>query len=292
MPLSPDNRVRRSLLFVPGDKPDRVQKATTLPTDAVIIDLEDGVDPKRKQKARECTFAVMPTLDLGRRELAVRINAAESEYFSDDLAALATCSRKPDIVIVPKVDFAASLVRVSRELALRGVRCSLLPCVETARGVLGAAEIGAACVENIGLLFGGHDLAAELGSSPGWETLLFGRSRVAIAAAAARIGAIDTVWSDLADLDGLAGECGRVRRLGYSGKAAIHPRQLEVINAAFSPSEEELAWARRVAEAAGVHGSGAFPLDGKMIDKPTVEAALRTLSIGKRLVNRPSADYC
>ena len=236
-------RPRRSLLFTPGDRARCVRKAATLATDVVIVDLEDSVHPGQKEAARQETGAVLAEIDFGGREVALRVNAWGSAYFEDDVAALACYSRKPDLVVIPKVDSSAGLLAVSDALERRGIQCGLIPCIESAAGVLAAAEIARSAAPIAGLMLGGHDLVAVLGVAYSWEALLFARGQVLFSAVAASIDPIDTVWTDLTDEAGLAAVCGRARRLGYVGTAAIHPKQLALINDTFSPTPEEMAWA-------------------------------------------------
>ena len=267
--------IRRSLLFVPGDRPDRIRKAATLPADVIIIDLEDGVDASRKDEARRNTATLLAEVDFAERETAVRINPIHSPFHADDTRALSDFPRKPDLIVVSKVETPGELVALNDA---SWADCQWIPCIESAQSVLNAAAIARASPNMVGLLFGGHDLAADLGTVACWEPLLFARSQVLLAAAAAGIEAFDAPWIDLADQDGLVEECFRARGLGYVGKAAIHPQQLESINGCFSPSADEMAWAQQVVAAAGLSGSGAIRVNGKMVDLAMVRSARKTLT--------------
>lgn len=275
-------RPRRSLLFVPADRPDRVRKAAGLPVDAVIIDWEDGVDPSRRAEARLRAAESCAEVNFGHREVVLRVNSPSSPYHKDDLEALLRFPQPPDTVMVPKVDTPDELTAVASVLEQGGLSCRLIPCVETAIGVLAAPHIARASDRNVGLMFGGYDFSADIGAAFAWEPLLFARSQVVLAAVAARIDPLDTPWGDFSDATGLIEASTKARELGYIGKTAIHPNQVAVINAAFSPSPDELTAAQRIVAAAEAHGFGAINVDGKMVDMAVVRVAERTLAVARR----------
>lgn len=262
-------RPRRSLLFVPCDRPDRVRKAASLACDAVILDLEDGVDSGRKREARGNARQALETVDFGPRQVILRINGPDSDLMREDLDALAGFRRLPDFLMVPKVEAPLHLA----------AGCPVIPTVESAAGILAAPAIARG---QAALMFGAFDFAASIGAAPEWEPLLAARSQVVVAAAAAGIDAIDSPWGDLADLDGLRESCVRARRMGFAGKGAIHPSHLDVINSAFSPTDEELTLARRIVRAADEQGEGAIRLDGRMVDRAVVRIARRTVAAAQR----------
>ncbi|RME51401.1 MAG: CoA ester lyase [Caldilineae bacterium] len=279
---------RRSLLFMPGDSARKIEKATSLPADCIIADLEDGVALNRKQAARDTVVEAFSTLDFGPRERLIRINPVDSALWEEDLRQ--TIQVHPDGYVVPKVQYGDQVRTLSLMLAaleeaqgwpVGAIRLLLL--VETALGVMNLAEIARADRRVTALLFGAEDLAGDMGARrtrDGWE-ILYARSALVTAAAAYGLQAIDTVFVDLTDLEGLAEECRFVRNLGYTGKLAIHPRQVEVINDAFTPSPEEVEAARRLIAAFEAHqasGTGAFELDGRMVDMPMVRAARKVLA--------------
>ena len=281
-------RVRRSLLFMPGDSLRKIEKATRLPTDSIIMDLEDGVAFSRKAEARAAVVEAMRTLDFGGRERLVRINPIGSGLETADLEAVV--AGQPDGLVIPKVESAAQVQWISQALASAeqahawaagAVR--LLVIVETAMGVMNVREIAAADDRVDGLMFGAEDLAGDIGATrttEGWE-VFYARSAVVTAAAAYRRQAIDTVFVDLADVEGLRRECERAMQMGYTGKMAIHPRQVEVINAAFTPTAEAVAQAQRLIEAyvqQQAAGAGAFAYEGKMVDMPLIRAAEHVLA--------------
>lgn len=292
MPNSQPLSIRRSLLFMPGDSPRKIEKATTLGADSIIADLEDAVVFSQKQAARETVAACFARLDFGGSERLIRMNPASTDLWAEDLAQ--TIGAGPDGYVLPKVESAAQVQRVSARLAELETSHGLVPGsirllaqIETAMGVLRAGEIAGADSRLDALLFGAEDLAGDMGARrtpEGWE-IFYARGAVVIAAAAYGLPAIDTVFLELADSDGLAAECHLARGMGFSGKLAIHPRQVEIINRAFSPTAEELAQAQRLIEAFDAQqaaGTGVFALDGKMIDMPVILAARKVIVAGRR----------
>lgn len=279
---------RRSLLFVPADQPLKLRKAATVPCDGVILDLEDGVAPGRKAAARAGALEALRDLPLAPRERLVRINALASPWGHDDLAALRTADVLPDVVVIPKVQGPDDVRAVARALAGSGV--GLLPHIESARSLLRAAEIAACCEEVMGLFFGAGDLLVETGGQRTPLSLLYPRSVVAVAAAAAGVVAIDTPWFRLGDLAGLEDDARDAADLGFAGKAAIHPEQIDVINRVFTPSPERVAWAERVLDVAARETAGAWVVDGEMADAMTVRVAKRIVAAARALGAREETD--
>lgn len=271
--------LRRSMLFVPALRPDRFAKAVATGADIVIVDWEDAVAAGRKAEARMLAqpfFETPPERPVLRY---LRINTPRSIEGLRDLEALFAFGTLPDGIFVPKVESPEEVRWIDEILTPCRGDIELFPAVETAKGVRAVAEIALASPRVAVIGFGSVDLAAETGSDQGWDAMLFPRSKVVHAAAEAGIDAMDTVWIDIADQDGLARELGRVRGLGFTGKAAIHPSQVAPINAGFSPSAREVETARRILDAAGGDFSGAAQVDGMMIDEPVIVAARRTLAL-------------
>ncbi|MEW5960088.1 MAG: CoA ester lyase [Chloroflexota bacterium] len=291
---------RRSLLFMPGDSVRKISKAARLDVDSLIMDLEDGVALNRKDEARQTVVEALRTLDFGHRERLVRLNppprdASATGLSMDDLQV--TIDGRPDGYVIPKVERPEQVQVVSRYLdeieKERGwppQAIRLLALIETAQGVMNLKEIAQAGQRLEALLFGAEDLAGDIGarrSRAGWE-VFYARSAVVTAAAAYGLQAIDTPFIDLTDLQGLEEECLLARQLGYRGKMAIHPRQIEIINRIFTPSAGEIEQARRLLQAYADHqaaGVGAFEFEGKMVDMPMVRAAERILEKANSVIS-------
>ncbi|NNF26348.1 MAG: CoA ester lyase [Gemmatimonadetes bacterium] len=266
--------VYRSMLFVPGDRPDRFHTALAAGAGAVCIDLEDAVAPNRKEVARVAvsTFLAEQRPE-GGPDVIVRLNDPESKEWRDDVKAVST--NRPDALMIPKVKTEEGVKWVA-DVFGAGVR--LLPLIETAQGLDNVTWIASATSAVSALVFGGFDLALQLGAVPEWDSLLYARSRVVHAAALNRIAAIDMPSRDIDRPDALREEADRARRMGFAGKIAIHPAQVPVIEEVFTPSPEQVAWARRVDQASQESGEGAVMVDGKMVDRPIAEAARRILA--------------
>ncbi len=276
-------RARRSLLFVPADQEAKIRKAAALAADGVILDLEDGVAPPQKAAARAGAVAALARVSFGAERL-VRINALDTPWGRDDLAALRAAAARPDTIVIPKIDGPQQLLEVAA--ALDGMEMSLLAHIETARGVLAAAAIAAAHPWVSGLFFGAGDYLVQTGGQRTPGALLYPRSVVVVAAAAAGVVAIDTPYFRLGDLAGLEADAAAAAELGYAGKAAIHPEQLPVITRVFTPPPDRVDWAVRVLAAADRTGAGAFVVDGEMADAMTLRIARRVLAAAQ--ATRPS----
>ena len=256
------------LLFVPADRPDRFGKALDSGASGAILDLEDAVSPDRKAYAREQVAAFLDAhKDLTR--VAVRINPAETPDGRYDLAMLAGV-RSPAAVVVPKAGELADLARVSDEIG----DVPQIVLIESARGVAHCESIALA-PHVLALAFGPYDLAAELGSVTDIDVMAPHRSRMVVAARAAARWAIDGPSREYGDASIPARDADHARRLGFDGKLLIHPSQLEPVRAAFAPSDDDVAYARRIVEAA--QRSNPAVLDGTMIDPPIIIAAERIL---------------
>lgn len=283
----------RSWLFIPGDSERKLAKLDTLEADAVILDLEDAVLPASKTVARQ---RVRDTLDARPgprgRPLWVRINPLEGPLALEDLAAVV--GGRPDGVMLPKFSTVAELQRLDAALAALEVRENLAPgsvplvavATETARSLFELGALGRVGPRLQGITWGAEDLAVDLGAAANRDeegrwlpTYQLARSLVLAGAAAAGIQAIDTVYTNFRDPAGLRESCRHARRDGFTGKLAIHPDQVAIINEAFTPDEDECRWAREVLaafEAGG--GEGALSLDGKLLDAPHLRQAERILA--------------
>jgi citrate lyase subunit beta / citryl-CoA lyase len=267
--LVPSNiETARSLLFVPGDRPDRFEKAAASGADAVICDLEDAVPAEHKAAARANVAEW-----LGRTGTAcVRLNAMDSPYFDAECAALA---KLPGLrgVLVPKATGPAGYAALSAALG-SGVR--IVALIESALGLHRAYAI-AASPGVARLAFGSIDFALDVGATEDDLSLLYARSALVVASRAANLVApIDGVTTALDDVELVGAEAAKARRLGFGGKLCVHPRQVSAVNQAFTPTDEELRWARQVVES--TTDDGANRVDGLMVDKPVADRARQILS--------------
>jgi citrate lyase subunit beta/citryl-CoA lyase len=270
----------RSLLFVPGDRPDRMAKALGSGADALILDLEDAVAIDAKPAARS---AVAEFLRRDRTlPLFVRINPLDGGMSDDDLAAV--LPGKPDGIVLPKAEGAASLRALDAKLA--GDTLILPIATETPAAIFTLGDYGGVTDRLAGLTWGAEDLPAAIGASTSREAdgsytppYQVARALILFGAHAAGVPAIETVYPDFRDLNGLAAYAARGRRDGFTGMMAIHPAQVPVINVAFTPSDDEIAYARRVVDLFTANPqAGVLSLDGKMLDAPHLKAAERLLA--------------
>jgi len=278
----------RSMLFVPGTRHDRFAKAMSAGADAVVFDLEDSVEAGQKQKARTLVAEFLATPGAEALRL-VRLNSVHTADGEADLECFSG-ARGFDGVLLPKVETAGAVELVARVFARHaplGAVPPLLLLLETPRAILRAAEIAAAEAPVAALLFGAEDLTASLAveRTVDGEELSFARAQIALAAAAAGAEAIDAVFTDLHDAESLRRDCQRARAVGFRGKMAIHPRQVEVINDVFTPAAAEVDRATRVIDAydaARAAGEGVTTMDGRMVELPVVQRARRTLALAAR----------
>jgi len=274
-------RVRRSVLFVPAVRPDRFAKALATGADAVCLDLEDGVSFAQKDEARDKALALLETRPASRAEVMLRINEPESDFGERDLTALLGAGVRPDSLMVPKVSGPDALKALDRRLAPALAGLPLIVQIETASGLAAAEAIATASPNVAVLFFGAVDLSAELGCTIEWDALLYARSRVVAAAALVGVDAMDTPFMDVSAADALSDEARAVRRLGFTGKAAIHPTQVPIIQGAFSPDPDAVAWAKRMVEAYEANKGGVLLVDGKLIERPVIASAQRVLAIAE-----------
>ncbi|MBO6784085.1 MAG: CoA ester lyase [Alphaproteobacteria bacterium] len=270
---------RRSFIFSPGTDPSMFPKALASGADIVCVELEDGVAPHHKEQARANMLAIFaqPQDDDG-VERIVRINMLGSPEGEADLAAVLDSATPPPALMLPKVNGPDDVHRVADALDAAGHPTRLQVIIETNPGLEAAWEIAQASARVDSLLFGGVDLAADLRCAYGWEPLLYARSRVVHAAAGAGIDAIDVPWLDLGDPEGMRREAEASAKLGFTGKGAIHPRQIADLNAIFSPSAEEVAYAEKVVAAFAAADTGLVVVDGKLIEKPVLRTMERILA--------------
>ena len=278
---------RRALLYMPGDDRRKIEKSTTLGVDCICMDMEDGTAVSKKAEARVVISQAMKELNFGESERCIRINSIGSGFEKDDLAS--ALAAKPDTIVVPKVETAEQVKWVSDQiesyelsngLKLGGIR--LLIGLETAKGILNLREIAEADKRLEAIIFGAEDYAASVGATRTKEAIevLYVRSAVVAACAANDLQAIDMVYIDFKDSEGLRVEAEQGAGLGFSGKQVIHPNQVPVTQEAFTPSNEAISYAKRVVESfesSQKEGRGAYALDGKMIDMPLLKNAQKVL---------------
>ncbi|WP_435073354.1 HpcH/HpaI aldolase/citrate lyase family protein [Halorubrum sp. HHNYT27] len=288
---------RRSLLFSPGDRPELMRKAPATGADVVCFDLEDAVAPGRKDEARDAVRRVLADVDFDPdAEVCVRLTATAPAADLDALVGSAPADvggsvdadppLRLDAIMLPKVEAADRVERAAALCADRGLDLAVFALVETAGGVLSAPAIASADATSA-LVFGAEDLAADIGATRTDEgtEVLYAREHVVLAASAAGVDALDTVYTDFSDTEGLREETAFALTLGYDGKLAIHPSQVGPINEAFTPDAEEIDWASRVLGArdeARRADRGVFSVDGEMIDAPLIAQA-------ERIVERAAA---
>jgi citrate lyase beta subunit len=278
---------RRALLYMPGDDRRKIEKSATLGVDCICMDMEDGVAFTRKTEAREVIAQAMKELDFGRSERCIRINSIGSGFESYDLVA--ALSAEPDTIVVPKIESAEQVKWVSDRIETYELSSSknigsvrLMVGVETAKGILNLSTIAEADKRLEAIIFGAEDYAASIGARRTMEAVevLYARQAVVTACAANELQAIDMVFIDFRDEAGLRAEAEQGAGFGFSGKQIIHPNQVAAVQDAFTPSAEEIEYARRIVESfdsSQREGKGAYALDGKMIDMPLLKNAQKVL---------------
>ncbi|MDR1045520.1 MAG: CoA ester lyase [Candidatus Adiutrix sp.] len=281
--------IRRSMLYVPGNNPGMLQTGGLFGADVVVLDLEDAVAPPEKDAARDLVSRALRVVDYGRAETCVRINSLDT-YAGQDLPAIVPC--RPDLVILPKANCAADIRRLAQLLDRLEEPdqkpIGIMAIIESPQGLAEVYDIARSHKRLAGLLLGAEDYTAMVGSlrtKAGGE-IAVARSLLTNAAAAAGLQSFDAVFTDANDEDGLSKDTLLSKHLGFSGKAAVNPRQVKTINELFNPSAEEIAFAQRVLKAlrqAEKEGSGVASISGKMIDAPVARRAGRILHLAKTL---------
>ncbi|MEM7269966.1 MAG: CoA ester lyase [Pseudomonadota bacterium] len=277
-------RPRRSFIFSPGLRTEMYPKALASGTDIVCVELEDGVAPKDKAEARRNGLGLFaqPQADDG-VERIVRINCIREAFGIADIEAVISSPTPPPALMLPKVKTPDEVRLHDALLSEAGHATRLHVIIETNEGLEAAFEI-AQCSDRIdALFFGGVDMSAELRCQNAWESLLYARSRVVHAAAAAGIDVIDVPWLDLDDMDGMVEEARRAKALGFSGKGSIHPKQIAALNEVFTPTEAEIVRARRIIQTFEEADTGLVVIDGKLIEKPVLREMRRIVAIAERI---------
>jgi citrate lyase beta subunit len=280
--MSGQMKTFRSLLFVPGIRPERFAKAIAAGADAVCIDLEDAVPPHEKDAARDAVMDFITTMSAELPcAVGVRINPLDTADGLKDLLAFKEAGVTSDYLMLPKAEAIRDITIIDKILANGTGKIRAVPVwavVETVLGLKNASDLAGWCGSRGGILFGGADFSAGIGTSMDWEPLFYARSKLVVAAKVTSGGLMDVPFLDTKDEAGLRAECERVKALGFLGKACIHPNQVAIVNEVFSPSEAEIAWARRVAAAGTEQRGAAILLDGKLLDAPVYLRAQRILT--------------
>ena len=277
-------RPRRSLLFVPGLRPDRYQKALDAGADIVCIDLEDAVAGPRKPEARELTMPLFKEDTHPHVERMVRINALSTPDGLKDLTAMIESDSPPPSIMIPKIRSAEEVQLIDTLLSTGPAReTRFCVIVETNQALECAVEIARASDRIDSLILGAVDMSADLRCKKAWEPLLYTRSRLVHATASAGIDLLDVPYLDLEDPDGLREEATRCADLGFTGKASIHPKQLPIIHSAFTPDEATIERARQICAAFENDDTGLVVIDGELIELPVVRSMYRVLAIAERV---------
>lgn len=275
-------------MFVPGNNPGMMADAHIYGPDSIMLDLEDSVTMAEKDAARLLVYQALKTVDYGNTEMVVRINPLNTPYGKKDIEAVVKAG--VDVIRMPKTETAEEVVevereieRVERELGCVG-RTKIMVAIESTLGIVNAYAIATASPRMMGIALGAEDYCANLKAqrTPGGDELRLARETIVVAARAAGIDALDTVYSNLNDMETFRQEVEYIKTLGFDGKSIINPRQIEVINEVFAPKEKEITKARAIIAAikeAEAKGSGVIALNGKMIDRPVVIRAQRTINL-------------
>ncbi len=284
-------RPRRSFIFCPGTKPEMFPKALRSGADIVCVDLEDAVAPAEKAAAREQTLALFdePRADAGKNgseddvERIVRVNCLRTPEGMADVQAVLARKNAPPALMLPKVKGPEEVRGLADLLDEFERPCRLHVIIETNEGLEAAPEIARASERVAALFFGGVDMAADLRCASTWPALAYARSRTVHAAATAGLDVIDVPYLDLDDLEGMRREAEAAAELGFVGKGAIHPKQISILNAIFTPDEAAVERARRIVAAFEAGDTGLLVIDGKLIERPVLRSMYRILAIAERV---------
>ena len=281
-------RLRRTMMFVPGNNPAMMSDAFIYGPDSIMLDLEDSVTMAEKDAARLLVHNALKTIDYGNTEMVVRVNPLNTPYGRKDVEAVVKAG--VDVIRMPKTETAeevqeleAEIEKVEKELGCLG-RTQIMAAIESTKGIINAYAIATASKRMMGIALGAEDYCANLKTqrTPSGDELLLARETIVVAARAAGIYALDTVYSNLNDMETFRKEVELIKRLGFDGKSIINPRQIEIINEVFTPTEKEIEKAKTIVAAikeAAAKGSGVIAVNGKMVDKPVVTRAEHTIEL-------------
>ncbi|AEB06690.1 citrate lyase, beta subunit [Coriobacterium glomerans PW2] len=284
-------RLRRTMMFVPGNNPAMVKDAGIFGADSIMFDLEDAVSLAEKDAARILVFEALRTQDYGQAELVVRVNGQDTSFYHNDILAMVKAG--VDVIRLPKVESAEMICVLERDVedAEREFgrplgETHLMAAIESARGVLSAPAIASASKRMIGIALSGEDYTTDMRTHryPDGAELEFARNMVLHAARAAGIAAFDTVFTDTEDTEGFLRETRHIRQLGFDGKSVVNPRQIPLVNEVYAPTRAEIDTAREVIaaiERAKINGSGVISMGGQMVDRPVAMRAERVISLAR-----------
>lgn len=286
-----NERLRRTMMFVPGNNPAMVKDAGIFGADSIMFDLEDAVSMTEKDAARYLVFEALKTVDYGDAELVVRINGLDTPYYQNDIKAMVKAGI--DVIRLPKVESAAMMQTLEKLVAeaeeMFGIAVGttkLMAAIESAKGVVNANEIANASERMIGIALSAEDYTTDMKTHryPDGQELLYARNVILHAARAAGIAAFDTVFTNMDDEEGFYRETKLIHQLGFDGKSLVNPRQIEMVNKVYEPTKKEIEKAQNVIaaiEEARLKGSGVISMNGQMVDRPVVLRAQRVMSLAE-----------
>ena len=270
---------RRSFIFCPGNKPDMIPKAMNSGADMVCIDLEDAIIPEHKDISRSSTIRAFEDISVPNGvETLIRINDVNTIDGKADIKAILQSNNTASGLMLPKIQNVNEIIDLEKQIKLANKNLNLHIIIETNKALENAWLIAQSSPLIKSLLFGGVDMSADLGCNGDWMSLLYARSRVVHAAAGAGIDSIDVPFLDLEDMEGMMQEAQKSKNLGFSGKGSIHPKQIASLNKVFTPSESEVEYANKVIKAFNEAADGLVVVDGKLIEKPVLRTALKTIA--------------
>lgn len=284
-------KLRRTMMFVPGNNPAMIKDAQIYGADSIMFDLEDAVSINEKDAARFLVHQALKTIDFSKEEVVVRVNGLDTPFGRQDVEAVVTGG--VNVIRLPKTetpkdihDMEALITEIEEKHNIPVGRTKMMAAVESALGIRNAYEIAEASERLIGIAIGAEDFVTNMKTtrSPGGIELLAARSQILLAARAAGIYALDTVFSNVNDEEGFRNEVELIKQLGFDGKSIVNPRQIDIVNEVYAPTQKEIEHSLRViaaAQEAESKGSGVISLDGRMVDKPIIERAERVLVLAE-----------
>lgn len=286
-----EERLRRTMMFVPGNNPAMVKDAGIYGADSIMFDLEDAVSLAEKDAARDLVYEALTTVDYGSAEKVVRINGLDTPFYKNDIKAMVKA--KVNVIRLPKVESAdmiheleALVSRAEEEFSIPAGSVHLMAAIESAKGVLNCPEIASASTRMIGIALSAEDYTTDMKTHryPDGAELEFARNMVLHAARAAGIAAFDTVFTNMDDTEGFNRETEYIHQLGFDGKSLVNPRQIAMVNKIYEPTKAEIENAQNVIDAieeAKINGSGVISMNGQMVDRPVAMRAQRVMNLAK-----------